>query len=109
MTIIIGAGISGLSVAYFLQKLGKPYLLLEASNRVGGYLQSIREGNYLFELAANSILADEEVLNFLLELGLQDEILYPNTNSKKRYILKNGAYKALPSSPPSLLFNTFFS
>lgn len=109
MTIIIGAGISGLSVAYFLQQLGKPYLLLESSNRVGGYLQSVREGNYLFELAANSILADEEVLNFLLELGLQDEILYPNTNSKKRYILKNGVYKALPSSPPSLLFNTFFS
>jgi oxygen-dependent protoporphyrinogen oxidase len=109
MTIIIGAGISGLSVAYFLHQANKPYLLLESTNRVGGYLQSVQEGNYLFELAANSILADEEILNFLLELGLQEEILYPNTSSKKRYILKKGRYTALPSSPLSLLFNTFFS
>lgn len=109
MTIIIGAGISGLAVAYYLQKLGKPYLILEASDRVGGYLQSVREGNYLFEMAANSILADTTIVDFLQEIGLSDEILYPNTTSNKRYILKNGRYCALPSSPPSLLFNSFFS
>ncbi len=109
MTIIIGAGISGLAVAYYLQKLGKQCLILEASDRVGGYLQSVREGNYLFEMAANSILADTNIVDFLHEIGLTDEILYPNTTSNKRYILKNGRYCALPSSPPSLLFNSFFS
>jgi oxygen-dependent protoporphyrinogen oxidase len=109
MTIIIGAGISGLAVAYHLQELGKPYLLLESSARVGGYLESVREGNYLFELAANSILADKEILEFIIKLDLENEILYPNTTSNKRYILKNGRYCALPSSPPSLIFNTFFS
>jgi oxygen-dependent protoporphyrinogen oxidase len=109
MTIIIGAGISGLALAYYLQKLGKPCLILEASDRVGGYLQSVREGNYLFEMAANSILADTNIVDFLHEIGLTDEILYPNITSNKRYILKNGRYCALPSSPPSLLFNNFFS
>ena len=109
MTIIIGAGISGLVLAYHLHRLQKPYLLVEASNRVGGYLQSVVEGNYLFEMAANSILADAEIVDFLHTLGLQEQILYPNTSSNKRYILKNGKYAALPSSPPALLWNNFFS
>jgi protoporphyrinogen/coproporphyrinogen III oxidase len=106
---IIGAGISGLALAYYLQKANKTYFILEASNFAGGYLQSERKGAYLYEKSANSLLADQTLVDVLHDIGLQDQLLYANEVSKKRYVLKNGKYAALPSSPLQLLTNNFFS
>ena len=44
-TIIIGAGLSGLSLAYFLQQAGKDFLILEARDRVGGRILTSRTDN----------------------------------------------------------------
>jgi oxygen-dependent protoporphyrinogen oxidase len=109
MVTIIGAGISGLTLAYFLQKKGIDYQLLEANTEVGGYLQSQKTDKYLFEFGANSILADDEIQNFIAEIGLKDDILMPEKVSQNRYIFKKGKYRALPSKPQHLLWNTFFS
>jgi oxygen-dependent protoporphyrinogen oxidase len=109
MITIIGAGISGLTLAYFLQKNNVPYRLLEANSEVGGYIRSVRKGNYLIELGPNSLLIDSEILSYLNELNLQSEIVYANEVSKARYIFKKGKYRKLPSKPPELLWNTFFS
>ncbi len=109
MILIIGAGISGLSLAYHLQKQNKAYMLLEASDRVGGYIRSLREGDYLFELGPNSLLCDAELEALIKELGIEERVLEANAVSKKRYIYRGGRYRQLPSSPPSLLFNSFFS
>jgi len=38
--IVIGAGLSGLTVSRQLEKLGKSVLLLEATNQVGGRVKS---------------------------------------------------------------------
>ena len=38
--IIIGAGISGLSAAHFLQKKKEDFLVLEAATNVGGNIRS---------------------------------------------------------------------
>ena len=67
---IIGAGISGLTLAYELQKSGIDYQLWEASSQPGGYIQSRREqsgttatianGPYLCELGPNSLLGDAD-------------------------------------------------
>ncbi|MBC7486636.1 MAG: protoporphyrinogen oxidase [Cytophagaceae bacterium] len=109
MIAIIGAGISGLTLAYRLQKQGTPYILLESSSMPGGYLQTDIKKNRILEKAANSILADQLVLDFIAELGLTQEIVEANAISKKRYVYKNGKYRALPSGPMSLLFGSFFS
>lgn len=106
---IIGAGISGLSLAYFLQEQEIPYVLLEASDSAGGYIRSIQKEGYKLELGPNSILADENILSFLKELQLEDQLLPANNVSKNRYIFRQGKYRKLPSSPPKLLFNSFFS
>lgn len=109
MIAIIGAGISGLTLAYRLQKQGTPYILLESSAMPGGYLQTDIQKNRVLEKAANSILADQLVLDFIAELGLTKQIVEANAISKKRYVYKNGKYRALPSGPLSLLFGSFFS
>lgn len=111
---IIGAGISGLSLAYHLQKLNIPYVLLEASEQAGGYIRSVQENSvnrksYTLELGPNSIMLDSEIRAFINELGLQEELLPSNDVSQNRYIFRAGKYRKLPSKPLQLLFNSFFS
>ncbi|GAB3708172.1 protoporphyrinogen oxidase [Spirosoma flavus] len=111
---IIGAGISGLTLAYELQKRGIAYHIWEANDQPGGYMQSRWEtgptgGRYLRELGPNSLLGDGKLLLWLDELGLTPKLVFSNPVSKARYIFRNGAYRKLPSGPLSLLFGNFFS
>jgi len=109
MIAIIGAGISGLSLAYELQKAKKPYILFESDSRPGGYIRSQQFGNYLLEIGPNSILLDAAFESFLSELGLESEITFAAAVNKNRFIYKNGAVQKIPSGPISLLFSDFFS
>jgi len=43
--IVLGAGISGLTVGYELQKLGYDFQILEARDRVGGLVWTVRRGS----------------------------------------------------------------
>jgi monoamine oxidase len=45
MIIIIGAGLSGLLIAYRLKKEGIPFKVLEARHRIGGRIHTIKSGN----------------------------------------------------------------
>src|SRR5690242_3911708 len=53
--LIIGAGISGLAAARTLAEAGRRVTLLEASNRVGGRIHTIRKANEIIELGAEFI------------------------------------------------------
>lgn len=115
MTIgIIGAGISGLSLAWELQKRGVDYQLWEAVGQPGGYIESVRTtaetgSRYLRELGPNSLLGDADLLLWLDELGLTPALTFSKPVSKDRFIFRDGQYRKLPSGPPSLLFGNFFS
>lgn len=109
MIAIIGAGISGLTLAYELQQRGVPYRLFDAGGEPGGVILSRREGAYLRELGPNSLLGDEALLAWIDQLGLTPELRFAKPVSKARYIYKNGAYRRLPSGPLSLLFGSYFS
>ncbi len=106
---IIGAGISGLTLAWELQQLGVDYRLFEASGQAGGYIQSEREGPYLRELGPNSLLGDQKLLDWLGDLSLTEAIELAKPVSKARYVFRDGQYRALPSGPPSLLLGGYFS
>lgn len=107
---IIGGGLTGLTLAYYLQKAGVAYDLFEASPRPGGNLLSPQapEG-YQLEAGPNSLLLSAELEELLLELGLQDHIQEAAPVSQHRFVLRGGQYRALPASPPALLASGFFS
>jgi protoporphyrinogen/coproporphyrinogen III oxidase len=109
MLVIIGAGISGLTAAYFAQKKGIEYVLLELSDRPGGYIRTEYQDRFILECGPNSLLADDDIINFLKEIGLQSEIVEANVVSKSRYIYKNGKYRKLPNNPLTLLSSPFFT
>lgn len=106
---IIGAGISGLSLAYYLQKMGIAYDLFEASSQVGGALRTLKIGGYLLELGPNSLQYSPELQELIRELKLEKEVMPAAPASEHQYVLRNGSYHKLPLSPFSLLSNNFFS
>ncbi|MBD2766622.1 protoporphyrinogen oxidase [Hymenobacter sp. BT664] len=107
---IIGGGISGLTLAWYLQQAGVAYDLFEASSRPGGNLHSwpTPEG-YLLETGPNSLQLSVELEELLAELGLTDQIEDTAAVSQHRFVLRGGRYRQLPGSPPALLSNGFFS
>ena len=107
---IIGGGISGLTLAWYLQKAGVPYELFEADERPGGNLHTwaTPEG-YLLETGPNSLQLSTELEELLADLGLTDQIQESAAVSQHRYVLRGGRYRQLPGSPPALLTNSFFS
>ncbi|MGI4740023.1 MAG: protoporphyrinogen oxidase [Janthinobacterium lividum] len=107
---IIGGGLTGLTLAYYLQKAGVAYDLFEASERAGGNLLSpLDPAGYQLEAGPNSLLLSPELEELLTELGLQDKIQEAAPVSQHRYVLRHGQYQALPASPPKLLTSGFFS
>jgi len=100
--IVVGAGISGLSCAYYLQQSGLPALVLEASSRAGGLISTTSRNGFLFESGPQSPRFSERLRKMISELGLDGEFVRgdPNLN---RYIVKKGQLHKAPFSPGGLL------
>ncbi|WP_324676839.1 protoporphyrinogen oxidase [Hymenobacter sp. GOD-10R] len=109
MVAILGGGISGLTLAYYLQKAGVSYDLFEAGSVPGGNLRTVQVDGYLLETGPNSLQLSSELLDLFTDLGLADEIEDTAAVSANRYVLRAGRYQKLPGSPPALLANRFFS
>ncbi|HET9622376.1 MAG TPA: NAD(P)/FAD-dependent oxidoreductase [Kofleriaceae bacterium] len=70
--VIVGAGLSGLVIAYRLAQRGYPVQVLEATARAGGRIRTIRgfpDGAYV-EAGATHVLPDPPLVALLAELGL---------------------------------------
>ncbi len=94
---IIGGGISGLSAAFTLEKLGVPYLLLEAERGLGGVIRTESRDGFLLEGGPDSIFAQKpEGLALVRELGLGERLARTNPEQRAVYVLRKGRLHALP-------------
>jgi len=82
--IIVGAGFSGLTLAYALRQLDVPVRIFESASGPGGLIATKKSNYGLIETAANAMLADAEVERLFHELGL--EFAVPERSRRKRYI-----------------------
>jgi len=97
--IILGAGLTALTTAHHLKKNGVDFLMLDKATRVGGVINTVNEKGFLYEEGPNSgVIGNVEVLRLFEDLKDECEIENANENVKKRYILKNNQWEALPSS-----------
>ncbi|MBB6050663.1 protoporphyrinogen oxidase [Armatimonas rosea] len=97
MIAIIGGGISGLSAAWFAQKRGLDYTLIESSGRWGGKLQTEKIDGFVVEGGADSFLATKPwAAQLARELGLGERLLGTNDQLRTIYILHQGQPVALP-------------
>jgi protoporphyrinogen oxidase len=85
--VILGAGMTGLNSAYFLNK---DYFLAEKKNKVGGLAGSIEKNGYLFDYAEHFLrLPNKDIENFLKKL-MGDKLFFQKLRSaiyfKNKYI-----------------------
>jgi len=108
--VVIGAGISGLCLAYWLRKRGVSVTVLESDAQAGGTMKSSRSAEWLVETGPNSALDTTPLFGELFrELGLEGEVLYANDLSTNRYIVRNGALHPLPTGPKAFLTTSLWS
>ncbi len=108
--VVVGAGISGLSAAYWLAKKGYRVTVMEKGSSPGGTMKTIREGGWLVETGPNSALESTPLLADLFgDLGIAGEKIYANPAAKRRYIVRSGVLEELPSGPLSFLGSRLWS
>lgn len=100
--VILGAGISGLSLGWYLKKKfpGASLLFIEKCDRPGGWIQTqIRDG-FLFELGPRGIRPKGKgvtTLELVEELELQDQVIVPNHDARRRYLYHNRRLEPIPA------------
>ncbi|MBF0158759.1 MAG: protoporphyrinogen oxidase [Magnetococcales bacterium] len=113
-TVIIGAGISGLTLAWLLQNQQRRILLLEAADRVGGTIGTLDRDGFQLETGPNSTLqkpggAEDALGRLIDQVGLAADKQEADSRAGKRYIVRHGRLRPLPASPPAFLFSSPFS
>lgn len=108
--VIVGAGITGLSTAYWLKKAGIKFKLIESKGEVGGNIKTEKNLDFIFDTGPNSGLETTPLIKQLVdELKLNGEFIYANPSANKRYILKDGILHQLPMSPQLFFTTKLFS
>lgn len=107
---ILGAGISGLATAYWLEKEGYDVTILESSFEPGGAMMTKFVNNFLVDFGPNSGLeTTPKIKEIVDDVGLSNEMIYANQEGNKRYILKNDELVPLPTSPGKFITSKLFS
>ncbi len=109
-TIIIGGGLSGLSVGWYLKKKRPDWelVILEAKERVGGKAWSVSEHGYLVERGINGVL-DNKPATLDLARDLAVATLPSEDASRRRFIVKDGKLAQLPESAGAFLKSEILS
>jgi protoporphyrinogen/coproporphyrinogen III oxidase len=96
-TVIIGAGISGLSAAYYLAQKGAHSIILDPRPRPGGVIETLRVGDFTIDTGPDSFLAAKpEALALIRELGLESDVISSNDYLRKTFIRKRGRMVEMP-------------
>lgn len=108
--VIVGGGISGLSLAYLLQRENPSLdlILLEAEERLGGKIWTDRAEGFLCESGVNGFLNNKpKTLELSAELTLAP--LRSSDAARKRFIFSDGRLHPLPESPPAFFKSDLLS
>jgi oxygen-dependent protoporphyrinogen oxidase len=107
---VLGGGLTGLTAAYHLSRLGYRVRLFEQTSRVGGAIRTEISDGWLVEAGPNSLQeSNAEITALLAELGLERERVEADPAAKNRYLVRDGQLVPLPLSPRALFASPLFS
>lgn len=100
---IVGGGITGLAAAWYLQKAGLNYTVLEAAGQWGGKIRTERvqldgtDAPFIVEAGPDSFIAQKPwAAQLAREIGMGDELLGTNDDKRKIFVLNRGKLTPLP-------------
>lgn len=103
---IIGAGISGLTTAFYIRQhlekngTGARISLYDSKPRSGGSIHSRRINGFLVEWGPNGFLNNEPAtLRLVDDLDIRDRLLVSRDSARRRFLLINGKLMEVPTKP----------
>ena len=107
---VIGAGVSGLSTAFYLKRGGAEVTLLERERETGGKMKTVYEKGYIIETGPNGFLDGKPyTLNLIKALGIEEKLYRSSDKARKRFIYTGGRLVRLPENPISFLASSLLS
>jgi protoporphyrinogen/coproporphyrinogen III oxidase len=110
--VIVGGGISGLSIAHALCSRPDPadVTVLEAAPVAGGPIRSERRSGFLCEWGPHGFLDDAPAtLALCARLGLDRRLLRARDEAAVRFVVRDGRLRELPSKPLAFLASDVLS
>lgn len=107
--VVVGAGVTGLALAWQLQRMGQSCVVLEAGERAGGAVRSENRDGFWLEWGPSTLRGALPELGWLLEqLTLRDRVVPMTRATRQRYVVDpDGRWRKLGSGLlPSLLGQT---
>jgi len=108
--LIVGAGISGLSIAHWIKREAARRTtsieidVYESAARAGGRIRTDEDSGYRLEWAANAVLGEGGAAARLADdLGLAAERVSASPGAARRYVMTGGGLHLFPTSPKALL------
>ena len=97
---VVGGGLSGVTAAWQLARLGhKNVVLFEASPRLGGTVETVRRDGFVIEGGPDGWVSEKPWARELaVELGLEEELIGSNDAGRVTYIVQHGKLVAMPDS-----------
>ena len=108
MIVIVGAGISGLTLAHHLAGLGREFVLLEASGRVGGVMRSGRIDGHLLEWGPQRARLTADFAALIDALQLRDQLI-TSPPDLPLYVYRAGKLRRVPFSPAAFISSDIMS
>lgn len=97
---VLGGGISGLAGAFYLCRV-EPKLdvhLYEASERVGGVLETLHTDGYLIERGADNFATlIPDALELSQRCGLEETLIQPRDGDRRAFVLSKGKLHPIPA------------
>ena len=95
--VIIGGGISGLAAAHRLSEQRVQVTLLEASNRLGGTIQTEHRDGFLLERGPDSFISEKpQAVELAKRLGLESRLIQTNEQFRRSFIVRDGRLRPVP-------------
>ena len=108
--VIIGAGLTGLTLAFYLKKNQKDILVIEKSDRTGGVIHTGNENGFVYETGPNTgVVGNPEVAELFEDLEGLCTFEAADPSAKRRLIWKGKKWHAIPSGFISAVFTPLFS
>ena len=106
---IVGAGLTGLTTAFYLLRAGHEVMVFEQAPRVGGQIASFEREGFVYESGPNTgVISHPEVAELLDDLG-GDLLRTARPEAKARWIWQANGFRALPSSLRTAIATPLFS
>ncbi len=97
--VVIGGGITGLAAAHRLSELDRSVkiTLLEASNRLGGVLETVRHDGFLIERSADNFITNiPYALDLCRRLGIEEQLSQTNDAHRRAFVVCRGRLESIP-------------